>query len=123
QDFRPDGEDTTHLVLGLQGLAPHWWEIDAAAFLSTEGDLTARVEAEAQSAGKTRFLANMSHEIRTPLNGVIGLSQALAKTDLTAEQREMLDLMQASGKTLQTLLSDILDLARVESGKLELTED
>lgn len=46
QDFRPDGEDATHLVLGLQGLAPHWWEIDAAAFLSTEGDLTARVEAE-----------------------------------------------------------------------------
>ena len=46
QDFRPDDEDTTHLVLGLQGLAPHWWEIDAAAFLSTEGDLTARVEAE-----------------------------------------------------------------------------
>nr|WP_316629709.1 ATP-binding protein [uncultured Brevundimonas sp.] len=65
----------------------------------------------------------MSHEIRTPLNGVIGLSQALAKTDLTPDQREMLDLMQASGKTLQTLLSDILDLARVESGKLELTED
>ncbi|WP_298161890.1 copper resistance protein B [Brevundimonas sp.] len=46
QDFRPDGEDTTHLVLGLQGLAPYWWEIDAAAFLSTEGDLTARIEAE-----------------------------------------------------------------------------
>ena len=45
-DFRPDREDTTHLVLGLQGLAPHWWEIDAAAFLSTDGDLTARVEAE-----------------------------------------------------------------------------
>ena len=46
QDFRPDGEDTTHLVLGMQGLAPHWWEIDAAAFLSTDGDLTARIEAE-----------------------------------------------------------------------------
>lgn len=46
QDFRPEGEDTTHLVLGLQGLAPYWWEIDAAAFLSTDGDLTARVEAE-----------------------------------------------------------------------------
>lgn len=46
QDFRPDGEDTTHLVLGLQGLAPYWFEIDAAAFLSTKGDLTARVEAE-----------------------------------------------------------------------------
>ncbi|GLS00410.1 copper resistance protein B [Brevundimonas denitrificans] len=46
QDVRPDGEDTTHLVLGLQGLAPYWWEVDAAAFLSTDGDLTARVEAE-----------------------------------------------------------------------------
>ena len=49
QDFRPDGEDTTHLVLGLQGLAPHWWEVDAAAFLSTDGDLTARVEAAGYS--------------------------------------------------------------------------
>lgn len=46
QDYRPDGEDTTHLVLGVQGLAAYWFEIDAAAFLSTDGDLTARVEAE-----------------------------------------------------------------------------
>ena len=46
QDFRPSGDDTTHLVLGVQGLAPYWWEVDAAAFLSTEGDLTARVEVE-----------------------------------------------------------------------------
>ena len=46
QDFREDGEDPTHLVLGLQGLAPYWWEVDAAAFLSTEGDVTASVEAE-----------------------------------------------------------------------------
>ncbi|MBK6024004.1 response regulator [Brevundimonas nasdae] len=83
----------------------------------------ARDAAEEANVAKSHFLANMSHEIRTPLNGVIGLAQALAKTELTPTQREMLDLMQSSGQTLQTLLGDILDLARVESGKLELTED
>ena len=83
----------------------------------------ARDAAQAASSAKSQFLANMSHEIRTPLNGVIGLAQAMGKTDLSFEQREMLDLIQSSGRTLQVLLSDILDLARVESGRLQLAED
>ncbi|WP_309627954.1 ATP-binding protein [Brevundimonas sp.] len=83
----------------------------------------ARDASEAANRAKSEFLANMSHEIRTPLNGVIGLTQALARTDLAPDQREMLDLIQSSGHTLQTLLSDILDLARVESGRLEIADE
>lgn len=80
----------------------------------------ARDAADAANRAKSAFLANMSHEIRTPLNGVVGLAQALARTELTPAQTEMLSLIQSSGHTLQTLLSDILDLARVESGRLEI---
>jgi len=83
----------------------------------------ARDTAEAANRAKSEFLANMSHEIRTPLNGIIGLTQALARTDLKPEQTEMLDLIQSSGQTLKTLLSDLLDLARVESGRLELADE
>ena len=83
----------------------------------------ARDVAQSANSAKSQFLANMSHEIRTPLNGVIGVAQALAKTPLSARQEEMLELIQSSGHTLQVLLSDILDLARVESGRLELASD
>lgn len=83
----------------------------------------ARDAAQAANSAKSQFLANMSHEIRTPLNGVIGVAQALANTELSARQKEMLDLIRSSGQTLQVLLSDILDLARVESGRLELSDE
>jgi CheY-like chemotaxis protein len=62
----------------------------------------------------------MSHEIRTPLNGVMGVAGALAKTELSAQQAEMVSLIETSAKTLETLLSDILDLARIEAGKMEI---
>lgn len=63
QDFRLEGDDTTHLVLGLQGLAPYWWEIDAASFLSTEGNLTARVEAEYDQRITQRWILQPRLEI------------------------------------------------------------
>ena len=63
QDFRPDGPDTTHAVLGVQGLAPYWWEIDAAAFLSTRGDLTAKVEAEYDQRITQRLILQPRFEI------------------------------------------------------------
>ena len=81
---------------------------------------TAAAEAEAANRAKSDFLANMSHEIRTPLNGVMGVAGALARTELTAPQQEMVSLIEASAKTLETLLSDILDLARIEAGKMEI---
>jgi len=80
----------------------------------------ARDAAEAANRAKSEFLANMSHEIRTPLNGVMGVASALDRTELTAPQREMVGLITSSAETLESLLSDVLDLARIESGRLEL---
>ena len=80
----------------------------------------ARDAAEAANRAKSEFLANMSHEIRTPLNGVMGVASALSRTELSEGQREMVGLITSSAETLEALLSDVLDLARIESGRLEL---
>jgi PAS domain S-box-containing protein len=79
--------------------------------------------AESANRAKSDFLANMSHEIRSPLNGVMGIASVLGRTDLTAAQREMVDLIGVSAQALEALLSDVLDLARIESGRLDLRDE
>ncbi len=77
-------------------------------------------KAKAANLAKTDFLANMSHEIRTPLNGVVAVADLLARADLAPREREMVGIICASGETLQSLLSDILDMSRIESGKISI---
>ncbi|MFT4914010.1 MAG: signal transduction histidine kinase/FixJ family two-component response regulator [Brevundimonas sp.] len=101
------------LLASLLGVL--FWQIKQARRLKAATRL-----ADEANRSKSEFLANMSHEIRTPLNGVIGINAALARTELTPEQAKMVDLIATSGETLETLLTDVLDLARIESGHLEL---
>ncbi len=82
----------------------------------------ARDGALSASRAKSDFLATMSHEIRTPLNGVIGLSELLRRTDLTAHQQRLADGVDQAGRTLLALVNDILDLSKIEAGRMDLEE-
>lgn len=84
QDFRPDTEDTTHLVLGLQGLAPYWWEIDAVAFLSNQGDLTARVEAEYDQRITQRLILQPRLEVDASASDIpeLGTGSGLSSVEI-----------------------------------------
>lgn len=78
------------------------------------------IRAEESNQAKSRFLAQMSHEIRTPLNGVLGMSEALLHSGISAASREQVELIKASGLSLLTILNDILDVSKIESGKMTL---
>jgi len=82
--------------------------------------IDARNAAEAANRSKSEFLANMSHEIRTPLNGVVAVSSMLARAELGPKEREMVEIVRASANSLERLLTDILDLSRIESGQVTI---
>lgn len=118
-----------------------WWLISGAARYNLAGDwdgavgihlditpqkeleaelIRAREQAESSATAKQLFLANMSHEIRTPLNGILGMGYQLYKTNLTDEQRFFLDTITSASENLLVIVNDILDVSKIEAGKLTL---
>lgn len=81
----------------------------------------ARIEAMSANQAKTEFLATMSHEIRTPLNGVLGVAQLLMESGLSDDQRHLTETIQSSGEVLLHLLNDVLDLSKIDAGKMEIS--
>lgn len=112
--FNPDGSHA--MTIGV--------ERDISAMKEREAELArARQAAEEAARARTRFLATMSHEIRTPMNGVIGMAELLAETDLAPEQEQALATIVESGRALLTIINDVLDLTRLQSGKPVIRSD
>ncbi|WP_300527064.1 PAS domain-containing protein [Maricaulis sp.] len=120
--LRPDGE-----IRHISGNGTVKVDNGTARLVGSNVDITESVaaveRADMANRAKSDFLANMSHEIRTPLNGIIGFSRLLARQNLEPKQAEFAKLIESSGRTLNMLISDILDISRIEAGKLKLNPE
>ncbi|WP_158240779.1 hybrid sensor histidine kinase/response regulator [Telmatospirillum siberiense] len=111
----------TALLTGLAGLACGFLARSRRRIALLNDDLARRVEeAEAANQAKARFLANMSHEIRTPMNAILGLAHLLENAELGANERDLVGKISISGKSLLGTINDILDLSKIEAGRLEI---
>ena len=134
-------EDVYELRIFNKQRETRYWLVSAAPLLGDDGnvhgsigihwDIThlkemefelkeAKRKAEESSKAKAMFLANMSHEIRTPLNGIVGMAEQLAQSRLDADQRYFIDIMRSASSTLLSIINDVLDISKIESGKFSI---
>lgn len=134
-------EDVYELRVLNKERETRYWLVSAAPLLGDDGDIhgsigihwdithlkemefelkEAKRRAEESSKAKAMFLANMSHEIRTPLNGIVGMAEQLAQSQLDADQRYFTDIMRSASSTLLSIINDVLDISKIESGKFSI---